>query len=233
MTKSIVVLSGGQDSATTLFQAQRDSEVVGAIFFDYGQKHAVEGGCAASVASIAGVPLFKTSVPSLQDIGDSALIAGAAQIDVNLSHRTVSHLPASFVPGRNLVFLTLAAAYAMKMGATQVYTGVCETDYSGYPDCRDLTISALEMALQLGMDFPDLEIVTPLMHLSKAQTFALAKDLGVLDIIIEGTHTCYEGDRETRNEWGYGCGRCPACQMRANGWDEFVAGNYDQGGATQ
>lgn len=217
--KAVVVLSGGQDSATCLFLAQRECEVVGAIHFQYGQKHEVEGRFAAQIASLANVPLFVTGVPSLADFADSALVTGG---DVSESHPKLSHLPASFVPGRNLVFLTLAAAFAMKQGATHVYTGVCQEDYAGYPDCRESAIYPLAAALRAGMDFPDLELVTPLMNLSKAETWALASELGVTQTIIEHTHTCYNGEREVKHIWGYGCGFCPACETRAKGYREWI-----------
>ncbi len=217
--KSIVVLSGGQDSATALFKAKRESEVAGAVHFYYGQRHAVEFECAVALANIAKVALTRLEVPTLQQVGHSALTN--SHDDIGAAHPSLAHLPASFVPGRNLVFLTFAAAYAQKIGATQVWTGVCQTDYSGYPDCRQDTMNALQSALRLGMDFPELEIVTPLMDLSKAQTFALAEAMGVLDVILSQTHTCYNGDRSCRSEWGIGCGQCPACQVRARGWEEF------------
>ena len=227
--KAIVVLSGGQDSATTLFLAQRECEVVSAIHFQYGQKHAVEERCAVQIARIAGVPLHHSTIAALGEFADSALIAGASQTDVNLSHRKLSHLPASFVPGRNLVFLTLAAAFALKMDAAKIYTGVCQEDDAGYPDCRERTLWSLEETIRAGMDFDDVEIVTPLMNLSKAQTFDLAQSLGVLHTIVEHTHTCYNGDHDTRNDWGYGCGACPACQTRANGWVQFEAAQHQSG----
>lgn len=218
--KSIVVLSGGQDSTTTLAYAATRSQVVGLIHFDYGQRHAVERQCAEYWASRFGLELCVIPISSLSALGNSALVDGG---DVSAAHPTLAHLPASFVPGRNLVFLTLAAAYAMKQGATQVYTGVCQEDYSGYPDCRQDTIDALEQAVQLGMDFPELELCTPIMNVTKAQTFALAADLGVLEDVLEHSHTCYNGDHSNRHEWGYGCGACPACSVRANGWDAYRA----------
>ena len=226
--KSIVVLSGGQDSATCLFKAQRESEVLGAVHFYYGQRHAVEFECAVQLAAIAKISLTRLEVPTLQQVGHSALTNSYE--DIAAPHPSLAHLPASFVPGRNLIFLTFAAAYAMKVGATQIWTGVCQTDYSGYPDCRRDTIDALQTALRLGMDFPDLQIVAPLMNLSKAETFARADELGVLDVILSQTHTCYNGDRTRRHDWGYGCTRmeageikeCPACAVRRKGYLEFI-----------
>lgn len=224
--KSIVVLSGGQDSVTTLYQALRDTQVIGAVHFRYGQKHAVEIDCAGWHARQTKTPFHVLDVPSFEQIGNSALLLdayGDETGDVGAAHPTLSHLPASFVPGRNLVFLTLAAALAMKKGAAQIWTGVCQTDFSGYPDCREQTMLRLQDTLQIGMDFHELEIVTPLMHLTKAQTFDLAQSLGVLDDVLERTHTCYNGDHSTRHDWGYGCAKCPACQVRENGWKQFTA----------
>ncbi len=218
--KSIVVLSGGQDSVTTLYAALRLSEVVGAVHFQYGQKHAVERDFALYHAAKVGVLLEVVDVPAFAQIGDSALLLDGYG-DVCQSHPRLSHLPASFVPGRNLIFLTFAAALAMKMNATQIWTGVCQEDYAGYPDCRQSTMLALQFALQVGMDFSDLEIVTPLMNLTKAQTFVLADELGVLDDIRHRTHTCYNGDHVNSHPWGFGCGSCPACATRARGWEEF------------
>lgn len=220
--RSIVVLSGGQDSITTAYAAARESNLVGAIHFRYGQRHAIEREAAEWTVQDLGIPLQVCDVKALGQLGNSALVDGGVG-DIGAAHPSLASLPASFVPGRNLIFLTLAAAYAMKVGATQVWTGVCEADYSGYPDCRGTTLDALQAALRLGMDFPDVELVAPLLTLSKAATFALADELGVLPVIIERSHTCYEGDRATRHPWGYGCGACPACRVRERGWLEFQA----------
>jgi 7-cyano-7-deazaguanine synthase len=219
---ALVVLSGGMDSVTTLYKALEDSAVIGAVHFHYGQKHDIERECAEYHTKKLGIELYDLSAEAFSQIGDSALLKGGDSC-VNNAHPTLAHLPASFVPGRNLIFLTYAAALAMKLGATEIWTGVCQTDYSGYPDCRQTSVNALANAIQRGMDFPDLEIVTPLMHLNKAQTFALAKELGVLRDVREHTHTCYNGDHETYNEWGYGCGNCDACRIRSNGYLEFIS----------
>lgn len=217
---SLIVLSGGQDSVTTLYKAARETNIVGAVHFRYGQKHAIETECAQFHARKLGVELHEIDVPAFAQIGHSALLQNGGG-NVNEAHPTLSHLPASFVPGRNLIFLTLAAALAMKLGATQIWTGVCEEDYAGYPDCRQSTLDALEKSIRIGMDFPDLCIVAPLIAKTKARTFALAEKLGVLDTIINFTHTCYNGNHETFHDWGYGCGQCPACQTRAAGWEQF------------
>jgi 7-cyano-7-deazaguanine synthase len=221
MKKSVVSLSGGQDSSTTLAQAAVDSTVVGGIYFDYGQRHRIEESAARFFANHYQIPLEVVHVTAFQELGNSGLVGDAG--DIHGAHPTLKHLPASFVPGRNLVFMTLASAYAMRMGATQVWTGVCQTDFSGYPDCRRDTMDALETSIRLGMDFPELEIVTPLMFEDKAETFARAKTLGVLDVVLEHSHTCYEGDHTTRHDWGYGCGVCPACKLRAQGWATYNA----------
>jgi 7-cyano-7-deazaguanine synthase len=220
MNKSIIVLSGGQDSATTMAKAATKTSIEAAIHFQYGQKHAVERECAQFWADKYGVPLHVVDVPSLAQVGDSALTHNG---NTNEPHPQLEHLPSSFVPGRNLVFLKLAAALAMKLDATEVWTGVCQTDYSGYPDCRLETIQALEHTIQIGMSFSQLAIVTPLMHLDKADTFKLAADLGVLEDVLEHTHTDYDGDRTTRHPWGYGNLNNPASQIRAKGWKEYQA----------
>ena len=219
MKRSVVVLSGGQDSVTSLMVAMAESEVVGCIHFQYGQRHSVEVECARTVCERLALELEVVPISSLTHLGNSALIEKG---DLGAAHASLSDLPASFVPGRNLIFLTLAAAFAMKKGATQIWTGVCQTDYSGYPDCRQETIDALRDAIVLGMAFKDLEIVTPCMNISKAETFALAARHGALATVLEHSHTCYEGDRSIRHEWGYGCGECPACKIRRAGWEAFL-----------
>lgn len=229
-TKSIVVLSGGQDSATCFFKALKETEVVGAIFYRYGQQHELpEFQCVYGLTERYSVPLQLVDVPELGILSQSALLQEDG--DVNQPHSWNPLLPASFVPGRNLLFLTLAAIYAMKEGATQIWTGVCQTDYSGYPDCRQSTIVALENALRLGLDFRGLEIVTPLMYLTKAETFKMAAELKCLAWIINETHTGYTGDRSHLYEWGWGPPEGteldPASALRAKGWNEFKS-NYPQ-----
>lgn len=223
--KSVVVLSGGQDSVTTYFAAKKDTEVRGLIHFQYGQQHqGPEFEMVCLLADNEGVPLKIVTLDSLKQIAISALTKTDEAGDVSAPHQLDSSLPASFVPGRNLILLTLAAVYAQSVGASTIWTGVCQTDYSGYPDCRADTMVALERALQLGMNYP-IEIITPLMYLTKADTFQMAADLNVLNYVLENTHTCYVGNHTDRHEWGYGCGKCPACQVRANGWKEFVGRN--------
>ncbi len=207
--KGLVVLSGGQDSTTCLYWAidrfGRDN--VGTVTFDYGQRHRIELECAANVATHAGVSNECLPIDTFNALGGDALTD--AGIDVSATE--TSGLPNTFVPGRNIIFLTFAAAYAYQRGIRHLVTGVAQTDYSGYPDCREASIRALEETLRLGMEY-DLTIHTPLMHLSKKQTVEMARDLGGLEAMAL-THTCYNGKRPP-------CGQCPACKLRANGFAE-------------
>lgn len=223
-SRAVVVLSGGQDSTTCLGWALNNYEHVHAISFVYGQKHTVEIMCARKICELHSVPFTTVSVPALQQFDDSALIAGNSQA-INEKHHSSDDIPASFVPNRNAIFLTLAHAYAQKVNASDIITGVCQTDYSGYPDCRASFIGMLNRALDSGST-KNARIVTPLMYLDKAQIFKMAEDNDFLDEVINMSHTCYEGkhDEEHRHEWGYGCGECPACKLRAKGWEEFLAG---------
>ncbi len=224
---ALVLFSAGQDSATCLAWALSRYERVETIGFFYGQRHAVELSQRPilSQAIAAARPewanrLGADQVVDLAGYGalaESGLTAGAAEV------LRQSNLPPTFVPGRNLVFLTVAAAHAFRRGIDVLVGGMCETDYSGYPDCRRETIDAQERALALGLDRP-LSIETPLMHLSKAQTWGLAHELGgeaLVRTIVEHSHTCYEGDRSHHHAWGYGCGACPACVLRAKGWAQW------------
>jgi len=207
--KALVVLSGGQDSTTCLYWAidrfGRDN--VKTVTFDYGQRHRVELECAANVAAHAGVSNECLPIDTFSALGGDALTDARIDIEVPESSR----LPNTFVPGRNIIFLTFAAAYAYQRGITQLVTGVAQTDYSGYPDCREATIRALEETLRLGMEC-EVRIHTPLMHFSKKQTVELARDLGGLEAMAL-THTCYNGERPP-------CGECPACELRARGFSE-------------
>ena len=208
---ALVVLSGGQDSATCLGVARRDFPDAGihAITFEYGQRHWVEVECAQTVGKIFGVESHKiVKAPSLLEVsGDSDLLKSGS----NFSTDKKTGLPTSVVYGRNLIFLTLAAAYARSLNIRTIYTGVCQTDYSGYPDCRDDTIKALQVAINLGMD-SQIEIRTPLMYMTKAESVKLAGILGVLNL-LEYTNTCYNGVKG-------GCGTCPACKLRDKGFTE-------------
>lgn len=207
--KALVVLSGGQDSTTCLYWAMdRFGEgMVSSLTFDYGQRHRIELDCARQVAEAAGVGNVVLPIDTFSALGGDALTDES--IDVSAS--AGSDLPATFVPGRNLIFLTYAAAYAWRRNIRHLVTGVAQTDFSGYPDCRESTIVALEKAISLGMD-RDIRIHTPLMHLSKKETVELAVSLGALDAMAL-THTCYNGQRLP-------CGECAACDLRAKGFAE-------------
>lgn len=217
----IVLLSGGQDSTTALYWAKQNFEKVYTVSFYYGQKHMKEIHYAQRNSKAAGAVEHKLlNVESL--LGKSSL---TEDTDHNSSHSLDSSLPASFTAGRNLLFLTAAAAVATDYGITDLVAGVCQTDYSGYPDCRRTTIDALQLSLSLGLGAGDIRIHTPLMYLTKAETFKLAKDLGVLDVIITETLTDYNGD-ETLNEWGRGNLDNPASLLRAAGYEEAKRLNY-------
>lgn len=229
MTASALVLfSGGQDSATCLAWALSRYERVETLGFDYGQRHAIELTIRPQLLAVMRAlkptwaerlgedHLLDLSV--LGKISDTAL-TGDAEIAMQ-----ANGLPNTFVPGRNLLFLTLAAALAYRRGIDVLVGGMCETDYSGYPDCRHDTMQSLQSTLRLGMAM-DVSIETPLMWLDKAATWKLAENLGgeaLVELIRTGTHTCYLGERGTLHDWGYGCGRCPACALRAKGYAEFT-----------
>ena len=227
---ALVLFSGGQDSATCLAWALQRYDRVETIGFDYGQKHRVELDCrmTALAALRAAFPDWSKklgddhliALPVIGEISETALTRDVAiQMQAN-------GLPNTFVPGRNLLFLTVASMVAYRIGAKFIVTGVCETDFSGYPDCRDDTIKALQVALNLGME-TRLVLETPLMWINKAQTWAMADEMGgskLVDLIVEETHTCYQGDRTHRHAWGYGCGVCPACDLRHKGFEAFAAG---------
>ncbi len=210
MTQALVVLSGGQDSTTCLYWSLEKwgSGNVFALSFDYGQRHRIELECAATIAKKAGVPHTILPIDTFRVLGASALIGDG---DVNGHDATNPHLPASFVPGRNLVFMTLAAALAYQKGIHNLVTGVAEADFSGYPDCRQNTLNALAFTLGLGMEW-DIRIHAPLMTLTKADTVRLVIQLGGLEALAD-SHTCYEGFRPP-------CGKCPACLLRAKGFEE-------------
>jgi len=216
MKRALVVLSGGQDSTTCLYWAIREfgTDNVESLTFDYGQRHRIELQCATEVAMLAGVSSVILPIDTFSALGGSALTDQAIDVQAGLS--PTNNLPNTFVPGRNLIFLTYAAAYAYGQGISDLVTGVAQTDYSGYPDCRDTTIRALEKAISLGMEC-ELTIHTPLMHRSKKETVELAIELGGLEAMAL-THTCYNGSRPP-------CGICSACELRQKGFDE--AGVHD------
>ncbi len=233
MPSALVLFSGGQDSTTCLFWALTDGPLgggfsdVGALGFDYGQRHAVELEQARAIAAAAGVPYDVLDLRGL--LGGSALTDALA--DVNAAHGLAPDLPASFVPGRNALFLTLAASRAFLDGTHDLVGGMCETDYSGYPDCRLGFIEAQARAASLALDAP-VRIHTPLMALTKAETWKLARDLGtvrgldVLDTVCEMSHTDYNGDRTQRHAWGYGRLDNPASILRATGYAEAEANGW-------
>ena len=226
---ALVLFSGGQDSATCLAWALARYERVETIGFDYGQRHKVELDCRLAIlAKIrADFPQWahKLGDDHLLDLGllgqvsDTALTADKAIAFAD------SGLPNTFVPGRNLIFFTFAAAVAYRRGITVLVGGMCETDYSGYPDCRDDTLKSLQVTLGLGLD-QRVVIETPLMWIDKAATWALAEQLGgapLVELIRHDTHSCYLGDHSTLHAWGYGCGSCPACELRAKGYAQYAA----------
>lgn len=216
MKKGLVVLSGGQDSMTCLAWAIQKYDEVEAIIFEYGQKQQVEVKQAEMVCKHVGIKHLIVDLYFFQQVSESAL----TKHEQSVNDTRPDGLPSTFTPNRNALFLTVAHAYAQQIGAMYLVTGVCQTDYSGYPDCRREFIGTLEHALNLGSG-KAIQIETPLMWLTKAQTFKLAEELGFLKTVLEYSHTCYNGNRERRHEWGYGCGTCPACLLRSKGWDEY------------
>lgn len=225
---AVVLHSGGQDSTTCLAWAIQlfGLENVFPLIIDYQQRHRVEIDCAHEICSI-----WRTQPPrvlhldALRDLGGAALTddtAVAMDARGTLNVFAADHnLPSTFVPGRNMLFFTLAAAYGATIGAFDIVTGVCEADRAGYPDCREEFVVSAQESLRLALDEDKVTIHAPLINLSKGRTFELAAASGALDTVLEYTNTCYHGDRKTRREWGYGCGECPACQERARGWEEY------------
>ncbi|MBN8912140.1 MAG: 7-cyano-7-deazaguanine synthase QueC [Rhizobiales bacterium] len=224
---ALVLFSGGQDSTVCLAWALERFQRVETVGFAYGQRHSVE---------LTQRRIVRDSIPdivphwadrlgpdhdiSLAELGRLSETALTRETEIAM---TKAGLPSTFVPGRNLLFLVYAAALAYRRGISTLVAGMCETDYSGYPDCRADTIRAQEEAIALGLDKP-FKIETPLMYIDKADTWALAEELGgapLIDLIREETHTCYLGDRTKRHDWGWGCGECPACRLRARGWQEW------------
>ena len=226
---ALVLFSGGQDSTTCLAWALERYRHVETIGFDYGQRHRVELECRTSVLA-----RLRTDFPAwasrlgtdhLLDLSLLAQVSDTALTQDRKIELAAGGLPTTFVPGRNLLFFTFAAAVAYRRELAVLVGGMCETDFSGYPDCRDNTLKALQVALSLGLAAP-LVIETPLMWLDKAATWALARQLGgdtLLELVRKETHTCYLGERTTLHAWGYGCGHCPACELRRRGHAEFMA----------
>lgn len=232
-SNALVLFSGGQDSTACLAWALNRYNRVETVGFDYGQRHHVELACRQNV-----IEQIRRQFPEwdkklgqdhLLDLGLLGQISDCALTGETEILFAESGLPNTFVPGRNLIFLTFAATLAYRRHLDVLVTGVCETDYSGYPDCRSNTMQALQLALNLGMQ-QQFRIETPLMWLDKAQTWQLARDLGgeaLLDITREHSHTCYLGERKQRFDWGYGCGTCPACELRAKGYEAFMKTQQD------
>jgi 7-cyano-7-deazaguanine synthase len=214
---AVVLFSGGQDSTTCLYWALQRFSQVWAFGVDYGQRHAVETEQARKIAQLAGVPYTLVSCAAYSEMASSALTN--PEISLNDADAIRPGLPASFVPGRNLSLLTLAAGFAYTKGVQVIVGGMCQTDYSGYPDCRREFIDQAEKALSLALDGP-LSVETPLMYLTKAETWRLAADIGCLEVVRNHSHTCYAGDRAHWHDWGYGCGNCPACKLREAGYRE-------------
>jgi 7-cyano-7-deazaguanine synthase len=226
---ALVLFSGGQDSSVCLAWALERYSQVETVGFDYGQRHAVELAARQAVRAqiVERFPAWASRLGDdhMMDISSFGAVADSALTADRAIEMTAKGLPSTFVPGRNLVFFVYAAALADRRGLRSLVGGMCETDFSGYPDCRRDTLDAMAQALNLGMA-QDFVIETPLMAITKAETWALAKGLGgdaLVDLIVAESHTCYLGEREVRHPWGYGCGTCPACELRARGWDGWVA----------
>src|SRR5581483_10211014 len=226
---ALVLFSGGQDSTVCLAWALDRFPRVETIGFDYSQRHSVELDMRPEIRAkiLAIKPEWKSRLgqdhivrlDALAAISDTAL---TREVEIEIGE---NGLPTTFVPGRNLIFLAFAGALAYRRGVSHLVAGMCETDYSGYPDCRNETVQAMARALRLGMD-KEVLIETPLMRIDKAGTFELAQKIGgdaLIRLVVEDTHSCYLGDRSHRHDWGYGCGECPACQLRAQGWKKWIA----------
>jgi len=229
---ALVLFSGGQDSAVCLAWALSRFQRVETIGFDYGQRHRVELDCRLEILAALRTEFpawgsklgddLVLDLPVFSQLGESALTQERA------IEWQANGLPNTFVPGRNLLFLTLAGAHAYRRGLPVLVGGMCETDYSGYPDCRDDTLKAQQVSLSLGLD-TRMRIETPLMWLDKAQTWKLAEDLGgpaLVDLIRLKSHSCYLGDRSQLHAWGFGCRDCPACDLRSRGWSAYCASNH-------
>jgi 7-cyano-7-deazaguanine synthase len=227
---ALVLFSGGQDSTACLAWALQRYQRVETVGFGYGQRHRVELQCRDTVIAHLrqrfALWAARLGADHLVDLSPIAQIGESALTSEQAIAMQANGLPNTFVPGRNLMFLTAAAALAYRRGVSVLVGGMCETDYSGYPDCRDNTLKAMQIALSLGLD-TKMTIEAPLMFLTKAQTWQLAQSLGgdeLVQITIAHTHTCYLGDRSRRHAWGCGCGDCPACKLRASGYAEFIEG---------
>ncbi len=210
MNRAICLLSGGQDSTTALYWAKQKFDSVFAVIFDYDQRHKIEIESAKQIAGISNTPCQVISVPFFKEIGNSSLLNDG---DVNIPHQINKNLPSSFVPGRNLIFLTIASMIAFKQQCNNVVIGVCQQDYSGYPDCRKYTMESMQESINLGIGIEDFTIWTPLMDLTKAETVKLASSLNGCMNAMTYSHTCYNGEYPP-------CGKCPSCILRAKGFQE-------------
>ena len=219
--KALVLVSGGQDSTTCLYWALKKFKKVFAVTFDYGQKHSIETKIAQDICELNGVPFKRIDITFMKNLVVSNLFEGGGDVDVE--HKLNKNVPASYVPYRNMIFLTLAAAWGSSIGVRHLVTGVCETDYSGYADCRDVFVKSLQVSLNLATDSKDMEniIHTPLMWLTKADEFKMAEELGCLDVVLEKTLTCYNGITDM-NDFGMGCGECKSCKLRQEGYHQYL-----------
>ena len=227
--RALVLFSGGQDSTACLAWALDRYTHVETIGFDYGQRHGVELECRLHVRSALHTKFprwaRKLGDDHLIDLAVLGQISDTAMTDQREIEMGAQGIPNTFVPGRNLLFFNFAAAVAYRRDLSVLVGGMCETDFSGYPDCRDNALRALQVAISLGLDAP-MTLDTPLMWFDKAQTWALTEQLGgepLIELVVEHTHSCYMGDREHRHEWGYGCGLCPACDLRRKGYNGWLA----------
>jgi 7-cyano-7-deazaguanine synthase len=226
---ALVLFSGGQDSTTCLAWALQRFDRVETIGFDYGQRHAIELSVRptvlANIRALSPEWDARLGEDHMIDLSLISKISDTALTSDTEIKMQANGLPNTFVPGRNLLFMTVAATVAYRRGLTVLVGGMCETDFSGYPDCRDDTMKALQVALNLGMD-TRLRLETPLMWIDKKQTWEMAFEAGgqaLVDLVRFETHTCYLGERGERHDWGYGCGKCPACELRARGYAQFAA----------
>lgn len=229
-SKALVLFSGGQDSTTCLAWALERFDTVETIGFDYGQRHSIELECRLTVLNELRqkFPTWssKLGIDHLLDLKLLGQISDTALTESKAIEVQKNGLPNTFVPGRNLMFFTFAAAIAFRRGLEVLVGGMCETDYSGYPDCRDNTLKSMQVTLSLGLNSP-MVIETPLMWIDKAATWNMSKQIGgekLVQLIREHTHTCYLGNRTLKHSWGFGCGTCPACELRASGYDQFSEG---------
>lgn len=227
---AVVLLSGGQDSTTCLLLAieQHGKENVYPVSFYYAQKHSVELDAARNVCKALEVRVPEIlHIQALRQLGGGAITSDDIEVNADATgtgnkYAEERSLPSTVVPGRNVVFLALAAGYGAKLGIYELWTGGCLADYDGYPDCRPEFYERMQETLRSALLVPELEIVTPLTQVSKGETFFLADRMGYLGILVDYTHTCYNGEHVIKHTWGYGCGECPACKARAAGWEEFM-----------